>query len=228
MLKIDVRKQGDEKITALKKQLSKQQIASATRMALNDSIRKGKTETRRSITEIYNIKASRINDANKGKGLSLKLASKTNLSAEVDAGHIPISLSEANPKYKGRVVANTVKYRKGKAVKGKSVKRSTGQVSIEIVKGQRKIISSAFTIGLGTHSDTGNKFATSAIFARGKKGKPTFKFGKKRYPIDTLSTISVATAALNVKAKEKVMPVVSDFYQKSVTRQMQRLVDKGK
>lgn len=226
MIKIDVRKESTKALNDLKKQLSKQQVASATRMALNDSIRKGKTETKRSISAIYNIKPSRIDDRDKKKGLSTKLATNTNLSAEVDAGHVPINLSEANPKFKGVTVATSVKHKKGKASKGKNIKRSTGQISIEVIRGQRKIISSAFTIGIATHAKTGKQFTTSAIFARGKRGKPTFAFGKKRYPIDSLSTVSVATAALNVRAKEKVQPIVSAFYQNSMERQLQRQLKK--
>jgi hypothetical protein len=225
---IKVKKLDTKELDTLKKQLSKSQVANATRMALNDSIRKGKTETKRSITEMYNIKPSLIDYSDRKKGLSTKLATKSNLSAEVDAGHIPISLSEANPQFKSVVVASQVKYKNGKAKKGKNVKRSVGQISIEIIKGQRKIISSAFAIGIGTNATTGKQFTTPAIFARGKRGKPTFQFGKSRYPIDSLSTVSIATATLNVKAKEKVQPIITAFYQKSVARQMQRLIDKGK
>jgi hypothetical protein len=228
MIKIDVRKVKTEALDQLKKQLSKEHVVKATRMAINDSIRKGKVETKKSITEIYNIKPSRINDSNKNKGLSTKLATNSNLSGEVDAGHIPINLSEASPKFKGVTVATQVKYKKGKASRGKNIKRSTSSISIEIIRGQRKTLSSAFTIGIATNPKTGNQFTTPAIFARGKRGKPTFAFGKKRYPIDSLSTISVATAALNVKAKEKVAPIINQFYQNSVERQMKRMIENVK
>jgi hypothetical protein len=229
MIKIDVRKQDIEGLKDLKKQLSKPQVASATRMALNDSIRKGKTETKKAITAIYNIKPSRIDDSSKKKGLSLKLATNSSLSAEVDAGHVPVNLSETKVSYKGVVVAMQVKYKNGQAKKGKSFKRSTSAISVQVRKDEgAKVINTAFTIGSATHAKTGNQFATSAIFARGKKGKPVFSFGKSRYPIDSLSTVSVATAALNVKAKEKVQPVVSAFYKKDIQKQMQRLIDKSK
>jgi hypothetical protein len=228
MIKIDVRQQGTETLDELKKQLSKQQVTAATRMALNDSIRKGKTETKKSITAIYNIKPSRIDNSDKKKGLSTKLATNSSLWAEVDAGHVPISLSEANPKFKGVTVATTVKYKNGKASKGKNLKRSTTQISVEVINGKRITLGSAFTIGIGTNAQTGKQFTTPAIFARGKRGKPTFSFGKSRYPIDSLSTVSVAVAALNVKAKEQVQPVITEFYQKSVQRQMERLIQKEK
>lgn len=227
-IRIKIQKVDTKEIDNLKKRLSKSKIASATRMALNDSIRKGKTETKRAIVGIYNFKPSRIDDRDRKKGLSLKLATNSNLSAEVDAGHVPINLSEASPKYKGITVANQVKYKKGKAQKGKAFKRSTGQISVEVLKGQRKVIGSAFTIGIGTNAKSGNQFATSAIFARGKRGKPKFSFGKKRYPIDSLSMPSVATAALNVHAKEKVQPIVTEFYQKSMQRQLERQLEKVK
>lgn len=222
MIKLDI-KDGMHELDKLMKKLSSKQITDAARMALNEAARKGKVEVKNAITSIYNIKPSRITDSNKKKGLSIKHATNKNLTAEIDAGHTPTQLSDANPKFKSIAIAQSVKFKDGKASKGKLNKRSASQISVEIVKGQRKTLATAFIPGRVTQGST--QTLTPLIFARGKKGKPTFKFGKSRYPIDTLSSISVATAATNVNAKEKYQPVVEAYMNKRFVHHIQRMVD---
>jgi hypothetical protein len=205
MIQIDAREANAE-LERLKNKLSPGKIASATRMALNESIRKGKTQISKAVREVYNIKPSLLNDPNKKKGLSLKLASNNNLSAEVDAGHTPLGLENMAPQYSGTTVANKINFKNGKAKKGGAIKRSTGQISIEVIKGQRKTLGSAFAPGLVK----GGSQATNKLFARGKKGKPGFEFAKPRNPIDTISSISVATAAMNSKSAEKYDKTVQE------------------
>lgn len=223
MIKVDTR-QASKELQKLKKQVSPAKLASATKMALNDGVRKGKTEVRKSINSLYNISKSRIDDSNKKKGLSLKLATNDHLMAEVDAGHIPINLSEAAPKFKGETIATKISFKGGKAKKGQAIRRSTGKISVEIVKGERKTLETAFTIGRATHATTGQQFSTTAIFARGKKGKPDFKFGKKRLPIDSMSTVSVATAALNTNAQQQVQPIVNEHVERRMMHHLQRAI----
>jgi hypothetical protein len=223
MIKVDVR-QANRELEKLKKQVSSKQVASATKMALNDGVRKGKTEVKKSISSLYNISSSRIDDGNKKKGLSLKLATNDHLMAEVDAGHIPVNLSEASAKFKGETVATKVSFRGGKAKKGKAIKRSLGKISVEVIKGERKELETAFTIGRATHAATGQQFTTTAIFARGKKGKPDFKFGKSRLPIDSMSTVSVATAALNTDAQTKVQPIVNQHVTNRMIHHLKRAI----
>jgi ribosomal protein L23 len=226
MVTVDVR-DANKALQGIVKILSPEKTARATKMALNDGIRKAKTETKRAITSIYNIKPSRIDDSNRKKGLSVKFATDKKLSTEVDAGHIPLTLSEANPKYKGETVATQLNFsKKGKAKRGKAIRRSTGKISIEIIKGQRKELATAFTIGRATHASGGMQFTTSAIFARGKKDKIKFNFSKPRYPIDSMSTISVATAALNTNAQNKIQPVVNEYVTKRMKHHLTGLVEK--
>lgn len=218
-------KTAKDDLQHLKSQLSHKEVAKATRMAINDSIRKCKTQAKAAITEIYNIKAARVNDPNKKKGLSIKPATDTNLTAELHAGHKPISLSETKISFKGKTIANKISFKKGKAVKGKAVQRSISQITVEVKKGSPHVLPTAFTIGVG-QSSGGKQFATAAIFARGKKGKPTFKFGKDRYPIDTLSTISVATAVMNTSAQERYGPVVTQHMDKRMEHHLKRQIEK--
>lgn len=219
-------KQATKELADLKDQLSERNVATATRMAMNEAIKSGKTQVRRTIREMYNINNSRIESKDTKKGLSVKNATNDNLEAQITAGHIPVNLSEANPKFKGEVVATKISYGKdGKVKKGRNVVRSKTKISVEVKKGERKTLETAFTIARGTSSN-GSQFLTPAIFARGKKGKPDFKFNKDRLPIDSMSTVSVATAALNTDAQQKNMPKISDTFSKRLEHHMKRMIDK--
>lgn len=222
---IEVRAEiNDDLFKRAMEQLSPSKVVQALRMALNDSVVKGRTMVRRSIQEVYNIKAARINDSNSKRGLSLKKATNSELQAEIRAGHIPLKLSEMNPKYTGSVIARNVSFKGGNARKGKLIKRSTSAISVEVIKGQRKTLGSAFTIGVATNRVSGQQFATSAIFARGKKGKPGFQFGKARFPIDSISSVSVATAATNTKSLDKYQDDINKYATDRFIHHVERLL----
>ena len=221
----DVRTEiNDELFARMKEKLSESQIKQALRMSLNDAVVKGRTMVRRSVQEAYNIKASRFSESDGKKGLSLKKATNDSLSSQINAGHIPLPLSDMSPKYSGSAVAQQVKYSKGKARAGKTIKRSTSPITVEVIKGQRKVIGSAFTIGIGKHNSTGQQFATTAIFARGKKGKPGFEFSKPRYPIDSISSVSIGTAATNTKSLTKYDNELNEYASKRFVHHVERLI----
>lgn len=217
---------NEEIFKRAKEKLSPSQIAGAMRMAMNDSVRKGRTMVRRAVQSGYNIQANVINDKSPKKGLSIKFASGRDLSAEIRAGHTPLSIKDANPRFTGVQVASKVSYKGGKAKKGKALRRSTSQISIEIIKGQRKTLASAFTIGVGQHNGGTGQFGTGQIFARGKKGKPGFVFAKPRYSIDSISTISVATAAANDRSLDQYGPEVNQHAQQRFIHHIERLIKK--
>lgn len=190
----------------------------AMRMAMNEAVRKGRTEVKKSITDVYNIKPGSISDPNKKKGLSLKLATNKNLHAEVDAGHTPVnigSLSKVKNSMKQNFAfASSVKTKKTKTVKLARIFKKAG-IQVEIKKGEVKTFPSAFRV----------EKLSNAIFARGKRQKVGFKFDKPRMPIDSISTISVATAALNVNAQEKYTPVVEQYYQQRLDYHLKRMTE---
>lgn len=214
---------NEEVFTRMKEKLSQGEIKKALRMALNDAVVKGKTMVRRSVQETYNIKASRLNDTNTRKGLSIRKATNSNLTSQINAGHTPLQLADMSPKFTGTTIAQQVSFKGGKAKKGKVVKRSSSAISVEVIKGQRKVLGSAFTIGVGKSSN-GRQFATTAIFARGKKGKPGFEFSKPRYPIDSISSVSVGTAATNTKSLSKYDNVLNDYASARFVHHVERLI----
>ena len=204
-IEIDAR-DAISKLKHLQSQLTQREVASATRIAMNDATRWGKTRVKDAIRTQYNLKPGRITDSNPKKGLSLSLATTDNLTARIKAGHTPANLGS----FTG------TRFPKGRGV------------SIEIKRGQRKTIASGFRLkvssGVQGASGTGDK---AVAFARGRYGKPGFQFGKARKPISALSSISVATAAANTNAIKKYEPAVSQRFQEQLVRQLNRMIDKG-
>ena len=202
-------------------------VNAAIRMALNDGARRSRTEVRKGIQQIYTIKSARILDSNPKKGLSIRFATDNNLEADLIAGHSPVNLSEVKIKttwttanYKAGDTAYSVK-KNGKLQKAK---RSVGLISVEVFKGNSKQLLTAFIPGTAT-SARGTQFITPAIFARGKRGTPDFKFStdNKRYPIDTLSTVSIFTAALNAKTQGVYLNNVNTYTVSRLMRNLERL-----
>lgn len=224
---IQVDQKGFEK---LKKQLSKSETEKAMRMAVNDAALRGRTLIRSSISEVYNIKNSRINDPAREKGLSVKKATNSDLRSMVYAGHIPVNLINiSGVKLESAEVSQSFRYTKGakrKLIKGKRNFRGGG-ISLEIVKGERKKINSAFVIGKFRHYRGGKSVSipSSAVFARGQKGKVGFEFAKPRMPIDSISTISIATAATNTRAFDKWEGPITRYSSDRFFHHVKRMVE---
>lgn len=212
-------KDAEKAIKEAERQYSPSKVAGAVRMALNDTARTGKVAVRKAVQDLYNIKNTRINDTNPKKGLTVSFATNKKLEAEIRAGHIPVNLIniigvklEAQQVGQEFSFASTIKRRKTKVVKGKKLYGGRG-ISLEIFKGDRKNIPTAFTVGKFRHYKSGSAVSipSTAVFARGKKGSPRFEFGKQRMPIDSLSTVSVMTAATNSKAQDKYGDKVNSY-----------------
>lgn len=213
----------DEALAKARKVLSSSQIATAMRMAINEGLVKGRTEVRRGTQEIYNFKASILND--RQTGLQIKKATNDHLSGEIGVGHKPISIKEANPQFKAVTIGQRFSRGKnGKVRAGAAIKRSVGQITVEVIKGKRKAINTAFAPGRATNSKTGQQSFTTAIFARGMRGKPGFKFGKGRMPIDSITTVSPGTAATNDRSLKRYEGAVNDYAQKRFIHHIERLV----
>jgi hypothetical protein len=206
-----------------KEKLSSRQIAAAMRMAINEGLVKGRTEVRRGIQQVYNIRTGILNDEK--TGLKLKKATGTNLTGDISANHKPMSISDADPKFKGVTVGQQfTRGKDGKVKKGAKIRRSVAQISVEVIKGQRKPINSAFAPGRATNSQSGKQHFTTAIFARGKRGKPGFNFGKARLPIDSISTVSPGTAATNERSVEQYSEIINNYAKGRFIHHINRLI----
>lgn len=98
------------------------------------------------------------------------------------------------------------------------VRKTKAGVSVEVIKGIRKLLPGAFML---------TKFGR-LVFERGQYKKAGFQFSKDRNPIDSIKTVSVATAAMNAKAAAKWKQPAQDKYQAEVQRQISRLIPNGR
>lgn len=227
-----------ERLKKLRRDLSDNEVKTAAKLALNDAARTGKTLVRKGIMDVYNIKRSRIEDSNRKKGLSIAFANNNHLEAKVNAGHIPVNLInidgnktetrsytelKKSVKWKGRKGS---KQREVKLKKKGAVVKGAG-ISVEVVKGERKLINSAFTIGRFTKKGRSYSIPGKAVFARGKRQKVGFSFGKERMPIDAMGNISVAAAATNIKTAPKYQDKVNETAGKRFEHHIDRIIKKA-
>lgn len=219
MIKIDTR-DALKTLDHLTKSLTKNEVAKASSMAMNEAVRSGRKEIKDEIRKIYNLKTERIYDTRKERGISMSFATVSNPIAKINAGHMPVNLSNFNPRSSkmesGREITfySDLRTRKLKMFKGPKMYKANG-ISVEVRKGQRKNIPVAF-----------QPVAGKAIFARGIHGKPGFVFGKKRLPIGALSSVSIATAALEGNVAPKYQAKIEERYATRIEHQLKRMIDK--
>jgi hypothetical protein len=209
----------DDVLNRAKEKLSPSQIATALRMAINEGVTKGRTQVRRGVQETYNFKASTIN-----KALQITKATNAKLTGTIGASNKPVSIKETDPKFSARTIGRNISYKNGKVKKGKAIRRSVSQITVEVLKGQSLVIETAFVPGVARNATTNQQFATSAVFARGKRGKPGFEFGKKRYPIDVISTVSPGTAANNERSAKIYSKSVTEYANQRFVYHIERLI----
>lgn len=149
--------------------------------SINHTAGKVNTQLNRNIRNVYKISLSDLNDTK--QKLTVK-SSSSSLSAFIFANKVPLSLSKFNPVQFNAGVKTSFKGSKktGGFVSQKTKSKSSG-VQIEVVKGKKEIIPSAFLLFA--------KSSKAAVFARGVYGGESFVFGKDRLPITHLNTKSV-------------------------------------
>jgi hypothetical protein len=188
--------QATEKLKALQEDLSKRQIAKAIVRALNYAAARVDTKARRSIGDKYNIKSSEI-----AKTTKVQSANPKTLTANILAQYGTLSLSVFNPKEVsvsgGSKILTTKSNKAYSSKKIKNTKKSTG-IYIEIIKGNKQYIPSAFMGFWNKTTSDGTKRASGgAIFARGRYGSSGFEFSKGNDSISKLKSKSVYWAILN-------------------------------
>lgn len=188
---------------------------------MNHSLAKGRTQAKREITSIYNIPSSLAMES-----MRVKNANSTTLTGSIDASSRYTPLRHFKPKAtSGNVTTRTT--RTGALYSRKTKRRSKNQgVQVEIIKGQRKIISSAFFM-------PGSFNAT--VVARGQYSQQRrFEFRTKRVtktgndlPIDSLRTVSVFKSAINTTVQKRLADYVMGEYGKRITHEIERGLQYG-
>lgn len=99
-----------------------------------------------------------------------------------------------------------------------SDRRKIGRIEVQIKKGQRRIIASAFFMTKGR----------SMVFARGKYQEGNFGFGKERMPISPLKTVSVFKAITDQKVMGALKFKLESSYNERLLHEFRFILNKVK
>jgi hypothetical protein len=201
--------------------LSVAQMAKAESNAINHTLGVARTRSARAIREEYNIpyaeaiKATKIQRSSPNRPVGLVMASSGRTSLAAFAPRIVSGAGRATTLKKG-ILSSKVK-----ASRLKPGQR-TGVLEVEIKKGKRMHIASAFFMP---------KAGISAVMARGSHtSNSDFRFRHKRVksgsdtPIDALKTVSVFKALTVPRAQYKLRVELGERYQKRLIHEIERLL----
>lgn len=205
------------------------------KLALNDSLIKGRTLVRRAIQQRYTFPPAYINDDK--KGLKLKFLTSSNLTGTIGASNRPVSLSDVKTSFRSKTIGHSLSTTKKGKAKHTAMKRSVGLVTVQILKeGKGKEFKTAFAPGRFSYKSGGNsntkagagmQSATPAIFMRGKYMKGgKFVSSKSRFPITAVRTTSIGTAARNSKTKKLYENELKAYSEKRFIHHLNRYMKK--
>jgi hypothetical protein len=209
MIKVDAR-DAQAKLKSISRTLSPVQIRKATARAINHTIAKSRTTVSQEIRSRYNMKA-----ADAKRSMIIRKANVNRQTGELDSASSVTPLSRFNPRETTRSGITTRRVRGTfQSKKGKARPAGTG-VTVEIIRGRRTRIPSAFLMFGGR--------ANGAVMARGKYAdRNNFEFRRGRgsrinrtgsdTPISGLVSVSVYVASVNARVQARITPKVqADF-----------------
>lgn len=191
MIEININNAIDE-LREVSRDLSAGEFKRAVRMGLNDGIRKSRTLLVREIISNFNNTA--FTPSGVRSAISLSMATNFNLTSKLGISGKPIALAYFGAR-----------------------KTQTG-VSVEIIRGQRKVVKSAFMVKVGGRGK-------AKPFARGQYEGNQFKFRKERVkrtgpdmPISKLLSVSIPSAV-----RSNDVPVLENVAKELEPYTMQRI-----
>lgn len=197
MIKVDVKKASLELEKAMLF-LSSKDIKKATSRAINHTLSKTRTAVSKEIRSVYNMAASDVRD-----DTVIQKSTASNNVGMIKANSRPLSLSKFNPIStafgKGKILVDTRRVGGRKGSFGSAAVTKLGWktgVSIEVAKGNREVIPSAFLL----HQASGN----ASVMARGNYGGSKFDFEASRLPISKLSSKSIYWASQNSSVIDRI------------------------
>lgn len=215
MIEIET-KQATERLKNMNEALSQREIAKAITRALNYSVSRVNTQAGREIRKQYNIKTYDLAKQTKtisantrtltaaiaGQMQTMSLNAFGAKSIQMSAGGVKTALRRTSGKYG--------------AFYGKKVSRGKMGVYVEILKGQKVTIPSAF---MGFWNKKGS-VSNGAIFARGEYGSGGFEFTKGRGKITKLKTKSVYWMLLNPETAKPLTDKGMDTYEQRLIHEL--------
>lgn len=191
--------------------------AKAVNRAINHTLGKANTEANRQIRSVYKIALADLNDKD---NKLIKNSSEYSLTGTINASIRPLSLSKFNPVWVRNnargVTASKMKSFLVRSTKNKSNKTSRGNqgVTVEVVKGKKETINSAFLIFKGSGSP---------VMARGQySGSSGFLFGRPRLPINKLNTKSIYYSLINEDVQKGLAEKVNVDYPERLLHELNK------
>jgi hypothetical protein len=183
--------------------------------AINHTLQKANSEANRQIRSVYNIPLKYLNDK---EGKLIKKSNPESLTGTIEASTKPLSLSIFNPVWvrdnaRG-ATASKMKSFLVKTNKNKSTKVSRGKVgvTVEIIKGKKETINSAFMLF---------KTGGTPVMARGRySGSDGFLFGRSRLPIGKLNTKSIFYSLINEDVQKNLSNYISKEYPDRIEKEL--------
>jgi hypothetical protein len=222
MITIDT-KDAQNKLSELTAQLTAAEIRKATSRAINHTLNKARTASATEIRKRYNMKAS---DAK--RSMSIRKAHISNQTGYLSASSAVTPLHQFNPRQTTNSGVTTSRTSKGwRSRKGRAPK-SGGGVTIQIIRGRRIRIPSAFIVF--------SSGISGIVMARGKYQDQSFAFRRGRgsrvrssgndNPISSLVSVSVFSASIDSNVQERMSPQITEAYNERIAHEMSVIIRK--
>jgi hypothetical protein len=183
----------------------------AINRAINRSLEMANAEANRQIRSVYNIALKDLTDKD---NKLIKKSSESTLTGTINASIRPLSLSKFNPEWtRDRVAGNRSFLTKTKKNKTIKIKRGDVGLKIEILKGRKESIPSAFLLF---------KNGGTPVMARGVYGNDGFIFGSSRLPISKLNTKSVFYTLMNDDIQKALNQKITDVYPARLLQELEK------
>jgi hypothetical protein len=212
---------AQRQLRVLKQQLSPKEIAKATARAINHSLSKSRTISRKEVKRVYNISQKNL------EGINIHRANSNNLQGDLFASRKPIPLDAFAPKQEfGNVRYNITKRGKLTAkVLNRTNKNPTSGISIEVFRGNREVIPYAFLIPGGA----------VRVFARGEYRQGTqYGFIQRHQrvsstgndtPIKPLITLSTFGSIINDNVITSISKEIRVIYPNRLVHEMEYIIN---
>ena len=211
---------SDQAIARIKEnfsKLSEKEIAAGISAAINRTLISGRVEGTKGIKGKYNIKRDILDTAFK-----IKKATSAVQIGEIKASSKSIGLSHFQPTFSFNKRSTTKYNKKGvgstKLLKGKSKQFGQG-VTVEIIKGQKKVIPYAFMIAGKMPVFARGKYENSGSFAFMQRHKRASATGNDS-PISSLVNISVYSSLVNDRVMPNVSTKINDKLKERMTHEL--------
>lgn len=212
MLTIET-KDATQQLQAAFRSLNPANVKIATSRAINHTIAKTRTAVSKEIRSIYRMAASDVRDATE-----VRKANTSTLTAYLMASASPLSLSKFNPvQNRGNIQTRRIGGKRGGFASTRLRRAGVSGVTIEVVKGQKTTIASAFVRIFGSGKAT--------VMARGAYSGGKFEFSKARTPIAALNTKSIYFAAIADDVQKRVEPTTSADYSARLIHELSKGLD---